>query len=104
MPARAVPRPTTAPPGVAADLEADLVQYQAARLQTAAELLEEVLAENFTDHKEANLIFRDALVLFLQDVSGQLESQARGALKGKDSPGRTKNPHPLGGLGKEPMP
>lgn len=80
-------------------LEADLVQYQAARLQTAAELLEEILAEAFTDHKEANLVFRDALVLFLQDVSGQLESAARDAMKGTKV---RELRRPVAGVEKEP--
>ena len=65
-------------------LDADSVQWAAARIQTAAELLEDVLAEGFTGNKDANRIFRDALVFFLQKESSELEAGARGALKGKD--------------------
>lgn len=88
-------------------LDASDVQYAVARIQTAAELLEEVLAGSFTSHKDANLIFRDALVLLLQKESGQLEEGARGALKGKEgwpATSTTKAPQArplLEGLGKE---
>ena len=97
MPARAVPLA----------LDADSVQWAAARIRTAAELLEEVLGEAFTGHKQANLIFRDALVLLLQKESRELEEGARGALKGKDDwpatrPPEASRPRPLfEGLGKE---
>jgi len=86
MPPRAVPGPPTAAPGAAIYLKADAVHYEAARINTAVELLEGVLAEGFTAHKEANLVFRDALVLFLRDASAQLEAGASAALKGKESP------------------
>jgi hypothetical protein len=88
-------------------LDASSVQYAAARIQTAAELLEEVLGEAFTDHKEANLIFRDALVFLLQKESRELEEGARGALKGKacwpaaDTPEANRVRPLLEGLGKE---
>jgi hypothetical protein len=85
MAAPAVPRLPTAAEGVDLYLEADAVHYEAARIQTAVGLLEEVLGEAFTGDKEANLVLRDALVLFLRDVSAGLEAEARGAMKGKES-------------------
>ncbi|MDO8474595.1 MAG: hypothetical protein Q7W02_00125 [Candidatus Rokubacteria bacterium] len=94
-------------PAVPLTLDASAVQYAAARIQTAAELLEKILAEAFTDHKVANLIFRDALVLFLKQESSELEEGASGALKGKacwpaTDPPATPGVRPLfEGLGKE---
>jgi hypothetical protein len=66
-------------------LDADIVRDVAARLRTAAEVLDEVLMESFSAHKETNLIFRDALILLLEHESRELEAKACEALKGKES-------------------
>jgi hypothetical protein len=75
-------------------LEPDMVHYMAARSTTAAELLDEVLGEAFTADKEANLIFRDALMLLVLDESRRLKAEAHSALKGKESAGMTRTGKP----------
>jgi len=81
-------------------LESDAVHYAADRIQTAAELLEEVLSKEWTDKEYVNIIFRDALVLLIQEESRELNEAARGAMNGKDSPcwTRTTPRRPLEGL------
>jgi hypothetical protein len=75
-------------------LDPDMVHHVAGRIKTAVELLDEVLAEAFTHHKEANLILRDALVLLLLDESRLLEAETLAALNGKESVGWTKTDGP----------